>query len=81
MKRRSNIKKIDADIFSTLYKARRPLPIKKIAERIDVSWPTANTYVKRLQKIKAVTVKKSVRMNKVQLNPAFVKKWKKQLSA
>ncbi len=80
MKQKSRIRKIDTDIFSTLYRARRPLPIKKIAERIEVSWPTANTYVKRLQKINAVIVKKSVRMSRVELNPLFLKKWKKQLS-
>jgi len=81
MKKKLNIRKIDSDIFSTLHNAKRPLPVKKIAERIDVSWPTANLSVKKLRDMKVLRIKKTVRMSKVDIDPIFLKKWEKELYA
>jgi len=78
--KKSKIKNYDSQIFSTLYRAKRPLAVKKIADRVGISWPTANLYVNRLNKMKVVRIKKTVRLKKVEIRPDFLKKWQKQLS-
>lgn len=62
----------DSQIFADLNKARRPLPIGKIAQRIDSSWKTVDKHVKKLEKLGVVNINKSVRRTNVSLNPKFV---------
>ena len=41
-------------ILADLYRARRPLSIKRIAERNRIAWKTANENIKRLERREAV---------------------------
>lgn len=50
-------------ILADLCRAKRPLPVKRIAERTNVSWKTANDNIKILEKRKLVKCKKSKRRN------------------
>ena len=57
------INNIDSRIFANLVKAQRPLPIKQIAKRVNVTWPTAKIHINKLEKMKVVNVEKTIRKN------------------
>lgn len=46
-------------ILVDLCRARRPLPVKQIAERNDIHWKTANENIKRLEKSRLVKCTRS----------------------
>lgn len=69
---RKRITAIDSRIFADLLKAQRSLPIKQIALRNNITWPTANLHVKKLQNFKVLNIEKTIRKNRVSVNPKFV---------
>ena len=73
----SKVKSLDREIFVSLYKAKRQLPIKRIAERLNVSWPTIDSHVKKLEQLGVVITHKTVRRTNVELNQEFLKQWSK----
>lgn len=75
---KNRIRPLDSKIFSDLYKANRPLPVKRIAKRINVSWPTVDKHVKKLQELKVLDVNKTIRRTNVSINQDFLNKMKKQ---
>lgn len=68
----------DSQIFADLRKARRPLPVGKLAKRIDASWKTVDKHVKKLEELGVVNTKKSIRRTNVSLNPKFIALLKKK---
>ena len=78
-KKQSRIKPLDSKIFASILKARRPLPVKKIANRVNVSWPTANRHVEKLKKLGVLKTKKSIRRTNVEVSDNFLKEWEKEL--
>lgn len=79
---KNRITKKDQDIFATLFLAKRPLPLKKIAVKSGISWQTTKKHVNKLEKFGVVDVKKTVRRTNVNLKPSFLnllkvsKKWR-----
>lgn len=67
------ITKIDADIISSLYRARRPLSIKRLAERIGVSWPTVKQHVEKLKEIGPLKTDPTIRKTRVYIDYEFLK--------
>lgn len=65
--KKSRLTKIDKDIFASLAKAKRPLPVKRIAKRVDISWPTAKQHVKKLEKMGVVKTNKTIRRTNVSI--------------
>jgi len=54
-------------ILTDLFRARRPLSVKKIAERNEMSWKTANDNIKRLENKGLVKCKRSERRTYCQI--------------
>lgn len=77
-KKRKRITKLDKDIVASLYRAKRPLPVKKIAERVNISWPTADIHIKKLKKFKVLDFKKTPRKTSVFIDPLFMDTIKKK---
>ena len=75
---KSRITKKDRDIFSSLFLARRPLPLKKLALKSDMSWKTANEHVTKLSKLGIVNINRTPRRTNVFLNPKLINTLKKQ---
>lgn len=48
-------------ILADLARARRPLSVKRIAERNKIAWKTANTNIKKLERRGAVKCERSTR--------------------
>ena len=69
----------DAQLFGSLYKANRPLSIKKLAQRTDMSWQTADQHIKKLAKLNILKLNKSVRKTSVSMEPSWVEKVRKKL--
>ena len=63
---------LDSRIFASLVKAQRPLPVKQLAERVDITWPTANKHIQKLVKLNVLVIEKTIRKNRVQINPKFI---------
>lgn len=80
IRRKGKIDNFDARLFGSLFKARRPLPIKKLARRTDMSWQTANKHLKKLKRLNIVNIKKSKRRTNITINPIFLTKVKKKKS-
>ncbi len=55
-------------ILANMIKAKRPLPVRKIAERNNISWKTANDNIKILEKRGLVKCEKSKRRNYCQVS-------------
>ncbi len=72
-KSKNLITKIDADIISSLYRAKRPLSVKRLAERVGVSWPTVNEHVKKLVDIGPLKIEKTIRKTRVYIDYEFLK--------
>lgn len=66
------ITNIDSRIFADLIKAQRPLPVKQIAQRTNITWPTANQHIQKLAKMNVVKVDKTIRKNRVAIDPKFI---------
>ncbi len=75
---RPRIDKFDAELFGSLFRARRPLSIKRLATRTDMSWQTANKHIKKLEKFKVLNTKKSIRKTNVFINPSLLKSLRKK---
>ena len=75
---RPRIDKLDAELFGSLFRAKRPLSVKKLATRTDMSWQTANKHIKKLEGFNVVKTKKSIRKTNVSINPNFLKGFKKK---
>lgn len=77
--KKSRIDNFDSKLFGSAFKARRPLSIKRLATRTDMSWQTANKHIKKLEKLNVFTTKKSIRKTNVSINPIFLKTLKKKI--
>ena len=73
MKKVGRLTRKDKEIFRTLYLANRPIPIKKISARTNISWKTVDESVKRLNRLQVVELKKSIRRTNVALNQDMLK--------
>lgn len=78
VKKKNKIDAFDSRLFGSLFKAKRPLPIKKLARRTDMSWQTANTHIKKLQGLKVVGITKTAKRTNVFIDPIFLKKIQKK---
>ena len=78
LKTKPRITGTDSKLFASLYKAKRPLPIKKLSERADFSWKTTNDHIKKLEKMNIVKIKKTVRKTSVFIDPKFATILKKR---
>lgn len=72
-KSKNLINKIDTLIISDLYKAGRPLSIKKLAERTGISWPTVKKHVEKLKELGPLKTKKTIRKTRVFIDTEFLK--------
>ncbi|MEK6933838.1 MAG: winged helix-turn-helix transcriptional regulator [Nanoarchaeota archaeon] len=66
-RKQGRINNIDSSIFSSLFRANRPLPVKKIAQRTNIAWPTANQHVMKLHKLGILDIVKSTRRTNVKI--------------
>ena len=73
-KAKNRIDNFDARLFGSLAKARRPLSIKRLANRTDMSWQTANKHLKKLKEFKVVKFDKTIRKTRVSLEDPWIKK-------
>ncbi len=78
VKRKIRIDKLDTRLFGSLARARRPLPIGKLAKRTDMSWSTAKKHIQKLEELKVVEIEKTIRRTNVSLSGSFLKKLKKR---
>jgi predicted transcriptional regulator len=69
---KKRINGLDSRIFATLFKAQRPLAIKQIAKRLNISWSTAKIHIEKMIKLDVLIVKKTIRKSSVQINPKFI---------
>lgn len=74
MKKRKRIDKTDRAIFRTVARARRPIPIRRIAKRTGISWPTAKKRVTKLQNLGVLKNQKSIRRNNISATPTYLRK-------
>ncbi len=63
---------LDSRIFASLIKAQRPLSVKQLSKRASISWLTADIHIQKLAKLKILTIEKTIRKNRVQINPKFI---------
>lgn len=56
-------------IVADLFRARRPLAVRRIAERNNIAWKTANDNIKRLEGRGIVKCKRSTRRTYCELTP------------
>ena len=76
--KKSRIDNYDSKIFGSLWRARRPLSLKKLSARTDISWPTVKKRVIKLKDFGVVDIKKSQSKTSVFIDPRFMKKSKKK---
>lgn len=69
---RKRITGLDSRIFASLLRANRPLPVKQIAQRVNVTWPTANLHIQKLAKLNVLNNTKTIRKNRVSIDPRFI---------
>lgn len=62
---KSRIDNFDSRLFGSLFRARRPLSVGKLAKRTDMSWQTANKHIMKLQKFGVLQTKKTIRKTNV----------------
>ncbi len=65
------INSTDSRIFANLHKAKRPLPVQRLAKRTDLSWKTTNDHIKKLEKMGILRTKKTIRKTNVFIAPKF----------
>jgi len=70
------INNIDSRIFANLLRAQRPLPVKQIAQRTNITWPTANQHIQKLANMNVVKIDKTIRKNRVAIDPRFINQLK-----
>ncbi len=70
-KPRPRITSFDSRLFANLRKANRPLPVKRLARRLDASWKTTNDHVKKLEGMRVLKTTRTVRRTNVSINPAI----------
>jgi predicted transcriptional regulator len=70
--------KKDRAIFTSLFLAKRPLPVKKLATKADMSWKTANLHVNKLKSFGVVNVNKTPRRTNVALDNRFMQALRKE---
>ena len=63
-------------ILADLFKAKRPLSIKKIAERNSIAWKTANENIIRLEKRGAIKCRRTIRKTSCDLTEQLRKELK-----
>jgi len=63
---------LDSRIFASLLRANRPLPVKQVAKRVGITWPTANLHVQKLANLNVLNVVKTIRKNRVKIEPKFL---------
>ncbi len=68
-KPRSRITEFDSRLFANLRRANRPLPVKRLAMRLDSSWKTTNEHVKKLERMNVLRTNRSIRRTNVSINP------------
>lgn len=66
-KKPARINNVDSNIFSSLFRAKRPLPVRKIAQRTNIAWPTAKQHVMKLHKLGILDIVKSARRTNVKI--------------
>lgn len=67
---------LDSRIFASLLRANRPLPVKQIANRVNVTWPTANLHLKKLEALNVINNVRTIRKNRVSISPKFIESLK-----
>lgn len=70
-KNRKRITGLDSRIFASLLKAQRPLSVRQIAKRVDITWSTANVHIQKLIRLNVLSIDKTIRKNRVYVNPKF----------
>lgn len=70
--RAGRINRKDRDIFRSLFLAKRPLPLSKIANRTNMSWKTAQKRTERLEHLGAVKINKTPRRTNITLTPSLL---------
>jgi predicted transcriptional regulator len=73
MKKKNRITSTDSRIFGSIYRANRPLPIKRVATRVGVSWPTARNSVNKLSSMGVLVKDQSIRRTNVAVNNNFLR--------
>ena len=68
---RTRITSTDSRIFASLHRAKRPLPIQRLAKRTDLSWKTTNDHVKKLERMRILKTRKTIRKTNVFIDPRF----------
>ncbi len=66
------ITSFDSRLFADLHKAKRPLPIKRLSERLDSSWKTTSEHVKKMERLGILKTKRSIRKTNVSINPELL---------
>ncbi len=69
----SRITAFDSRLFANLRRANRSLPIKRLAKRLDSSWKTTNDHVTKLEKMKVLKTKRTVRRTNVSIDPSILR--------
>ena len=64
-------------ILANLCKAKRPLSIKSISERTEMSWKTVDDHIKTLEKRKLIKCERSKRRTYCTVNKEVLKNCKK----
>ncbi len=78
MPKKNRIDSFDKKIFGDLFRASRPLPMKRISKRTGISWPTVKNHVIKLRALGAVDVHKSIRRTNVSISGAMLREAEKR---
>ena len=70
--KRKRITNLDSKIFVDIIKAKRPLSIKQIAQRLGITWPTTKKHIEKLQKLNVLENDKTIRKNRIKIKPDFI---------
>lgn len=68
----------DSRIFANLHKAKRSLPVQRLAKRTYLSWKTTNEHVKKMQKMGILRTKKTIRKTNVFIDPNLARLLRKK---
>lgn len=67
------ITEFDSRLFGNLIKANRPLPVKRLAQRLHSSWKTTNNHVTKLEKANVLITNRSIRRTNVSVDPDILR--------
>jgi Mn-dependent DtxR family transcriptional regulator len=67
------LRKSGIKVLANLCKAKRPLSVKRISERTDLSWKTVNDNIKLLEKRKLIKCERSARRTYCKVRPEVTK--------